>query len=1053
MKRIILLVLIGFSSFANNTAYSQCSGYCGGFSWAGFCYCDDACWLFGDCCMDMCTACPGIGPNTIANCVPPPPPCVPAPVPQDGCYGLVISLDPTCCNTAWTPACQATYDACTQVSFPYTGAPTSWTVPNCVTNITITAEGAQGGNASSTSGAPVAGGQGAVVVASIPVSTGDVVDMTIGGQGGVGTAPGYNGGGTGFFSMDGNINNASGSGGGSTNVNINGTPTIIAAGGGGAGGGSWSTSENNFGGDGGCTNGEAQSPGSPWIGVGGGGGTQTGPGAGGAPWAGVPPGGSPGVGGVGGMGGQWNTAPGGGGGGGYYGGGGGGNDGCCTGANGGAGGGGGSSLIPAGAGCTQGANAGNGSVTIAYIGGGATATITPGLICEGATVTVELIGATGTIQWEESTDGGVTFTPIPGATTAIYTTGALFQDMCYRAEEIGGSCTLTPYSNTVCVTVSPMPAPDAGLDDSLCHSTTTGYPLAGTGSVGGNITWTMTGTPSGTPAPPNTIYAPNNTTLNTTATTNYPGTYTYTLTETDPTGVCPNGTDDVVIFFAKETHTTAFTDPTCFGYTDGTITITSTGNPGAVLYSFDGGPMQASNTQGGFAAGTYTVISQDVVGCTASSNVTLTDPPAVTISVSNDTTVCQNGTATVSASATGGTSYDFHWSQTASLAASQPVSPTAPTSVDVYAENEFGCISPTETITISMHAPIALTISPNDTVCPGYASGMTVNANGGYMGYNYSWTANGAGFPGGSNTIAVNPAIQTQYCVTVSDACETTPVNICSNVLMREVPNPIFTSDTTQGCAPTPIVFTNLTTLTSGAWIDSVTWNIEGVITHDPLGASHNFENVGSYDVYLQVYTNFGCFSSITVPDYITIHAKPEAMFYSNPNPTTIFNTEVDLTDLSTPGANTYQWFVPGATPATSTEQNPTVLYPEGVAGEYLVSMIVTNEFNCFDSTSAIVTIISDVILYAPNVFTPDGDEFNETWRVYIDGIDIYDFHLTIFNRWGEVVWESYNPEGVWDGRYGDADSRNATYVWVIEVKDANSDKKHEFRGHVTVLK
>jgi gliding motility-associated-like protein len=946
----------------------------------------------------------------------------------------------------------------TTVSFPFTGAPTSWTVPNCVTSITIVVEGAQGGNAidgpgsTGSTGPAVPGGLGAVVTATIPVNAGDIIGINVGGQGTIG-GPGYNGGGTGQFSTDGQLVNGSAGGGGSSNITVNGTPTIIAAGGGGAGGGSWNFSvENNVGGDGGCVNGETQMPGSPWIGAGGGGGTQFGPGAGGAPWAGVPTGGFAGVGGTGGAGGIWQTAPGGGGGGGYFGGGGGGNDGCCTGANGAAGGGGGSSLVPAGAGCTGGTNTGNGSVTITYTGGSSVAVIAPPLICEGSTTTVTLMGMVGPFEWEVSTDGGATWTPT-GVTTSPYTTGPLFADACYRAYEPAGGCAGTPYSNVVCVDVSPMPTPDAGLDDSICHSTTSGYPLQGVPSVGGNTTWAMTTTPPGTPAPPNTIYSPNNTNPNATATTNYPGLYCYTLSETDPTGVCPSGTDQVCILFAKETHTTAFTDPTCFGFADGTITITSTGNPGAIEYSFDGGPFTPMNSQSGFAAGTYTVISRDAVGCTASSNVTLTDPAPVTINVSNDTTVCQNGTATVSATATGGTSYSFHWSQTTDLGASQAVTPTTPMSVDVYAENELGCVSPTETINIALHAPIALTISPNDTICPGYASGMTVNANGGYMGYNYAWTANGAGFPGASNTIAVNPTVQTQYCVTVSDACETTPVTICSNVLMREVPNPIFTSDTTEGCVPTPIVFTNLTTLTSGAWIDSVTWNIEGVISHDPLGANHNFVNVGSYDVFLEVYTNYGCHNSITVADYITVHDKPVALFYTNPNPTTIFSTEVDLTDLSTAGINTYQWFIPGGTPNFSTEQNPTVTFPEGVAGEYLVSLIVTNQFNCFDSVSAVVVVNPDILLYAPNVFTPDGDEFNETWRVYIQGVDIYDFHLTMFNRWGEIVWESYNPEAAWDGTYGTTDSRNATYVWVIEVKDANSDKKHEFRGHVTVLK
>src|SRR5687767_13173390 len=110
---------------------------------------------------------------------------------------------------------QAAIFAQTTVSFPYTGGPQTWTVPNCVTSITITVEGAQGGNAidgagsTGSTGGVVAGGEGAVVTATIPVSPGDVLDIIVGGQGSLGNVPGYNGGGLGGFSSDGQLVNAS----------------------------------------------------------------------------------------------------------------------------------------------------------------------------------------------------------------------------------------------------------------------------------------------------------------------------------------------------------------------------------------------------------------------------------------------------------------------------------------------------------------------------------------------------------------------------------------------------------------------------------------------------------------------------------------------------------------------------------------------------------------------------------------------------------------------------------------------------------------------------
>ena len=240
------------------------------------------------------------------------------------------------------------------VTFNFTGGPQNWVVPSCVSNITLTIAGAEGGTSGGANG-----GDGAVITATIPVNAGDVINMIVGGQGNCPGA-GYNGGGNGFNSSDGNINYIACGGGGSTDVRVNGGLIAVAAGGGGAGGGSVN---NNGGGNGGCANGFA---GANTFGAGGGGGSQVAGGNGGAPWAGTPPGGQNGSAGQGGNGGFWQTASGGGGGGGFFGGGGGGNDGCCTGGNGGGGGGGGSSLIPGGAGCAAGTNTGHGFVTITW---------------------------------------------------------------------------------------------------------------------------------------------------------------------------------------------------------------------------------------------------------------------------------------------------------------------------------------------------------------------------------------------------------------------------------------------------------------------------------------------------------------------------------------------------------------------------------------------------------------------------------------------------------------------------------------------------------------
>ena len=292
------------------------------------------------------------------------------------------SCQPATSTTAWTTdadgtacgggqVCKGGVCGSQTVTFNYLGASQSWVVPAGVTQVTITAAGAEGG----ADCYGIHGGKGASVVATIPVTPGETLLVNVGGGGGVPLATGgycttegsggFNGGAPG-----GTVSYyAGGGGGGASDVRQGGSMlanrVVVAAGGGGGGGGSGTSG--GSGGNGGTTTGGA---GVTPIGGGGGGGagTQTAGGAGGAP-APTPAGGGMGAGGslgLGGAGGTGDYNSGGGGGGGYYGGGGGG--GCGMSYYGG-GGGGGSSYAEAsatGLTMTSGVQAGDGQIVIAY---------------------------------------------------------------------------------------------------------------------------------------------------------------------------------------------------------------------------------------------------------------------------------------------------------------------------------------------------------------------------------------------------------------------------------------------------------------------------------------------------------------------------------------------------------------------------------------------------------------------------------------------------------------------------------------------------------------
>ena len=105
------------------------------------------------------------------------------------------------------------------------------------------------------------------------------------------------------------------------------------------------------------------------------------------------------------------------------------------------------------------------------------------------------------------------------------------------------------------------------------------------------------------------------------------------------------------------------------------------------------------------------------------------------------------------------------------------------------------------------------------------------------------------------------------------------------------------------------------------------------------------------------------------------------------------------------------------------------------------------------DSTTTEAVEKSSIQIFAPNAFTPSGDFYNNTWRIYAEGIDIYNFHLTIFNSDGRIVWESYDAEAQWDGNFAGYSVADGVYVWLIETKEADSDKREQLTGFITVLR
>ncbi|MDX1350475.1 MAG: gliding motility-associated C-terminal domain-containing protein, partial [Putridiphycobacter sp.] len=118
--------------------------------------------------------------------------------------------------------------------------------------------------------------------------------------------------------------------------------------------------------------------------------------------------------------------------------------------------------------------------------------------------------------------------------------------------------------------------------------------------------------------------------------------------------------------------------------------------------------------------------------------------------------------------------------------------------------------------------------------------------------------------------------------------------------------------------------------------------------------------------------------------------------------------------------------------------------------GEYEVQQVAISAAGCRDSITKYINIKPEFYFYAPNAFTPDGNRFNSTYRVSVIGATY--FHFVIYNRWGEIVFESFDPEFEWDGTYAGKEVPFGVYVYKVKIADLQ-EQRFNFEGFITVLK
>lgn len=124
--------------------------------------------------------------------------------------------------------------------------------------------------------------------------------------------------------------------------------------------------------------------------------------------------------------------------------------------------------------------------------------------------------------------------------------------------------------------------------------------------------------------------------------------------------------------------------------------------------------------------------------------------------------------------------------------------------------------------------------------------------------------------------------------------------------------------------------------------------------------------------------------------------------------------------------------------------------------GTYIINLIRYNDACPSLPVSYVVTITGceSLIYYVPNAFTPDGDDYNQNFTpIFTSGIDIYNFYFVVFNRWGEILFESYDSSKGWNGNYGGILCQDGIYTWKVEFGIIGTDERVTDYGHITLIR
>ncbi|MCC6370485.1 MAG: PKD domain-containing protein, partial [Bacteroidia bacterium] len=363
-----------------------------------------------------------------------------------------------------------------------------------------------------------------------------------------------------------------------------------------------------------------------------------------------------------------------------------------------------------------------------------------------------------------------------------------------------------------------------------------------------------------------------------------------------------------------------------------------------------------------------------------------------------------------------------------------PGAGTTTYSIKLVASSSTNC-KDSVTKTVSMYPQPKAVFGLDTPACSPKTISFTNNS---INGFSYKWDFGDGVVATGSNTshkYVNTSAFNTIYSVKlVANSANNCRDSMITQMAVHPKPNFFISSSPDSGCSPIKVVFHKLSGVTKYEWkYDNISFGNAGEITN-------SFENKGTntklYNIELIATDVFQCVD--TANKIIKVFPIPEAKYSISPLTVYVPNQACIFTNLST-SALTYTWSFGDGTKSNEFNTSHTYSAP----GEYSTSLIITNNKGCRDTFElpSKVLALNETTVIVPNAFTPNPsgskggiydpkDLSNDVFYPQIKGTDRYT--LSIYSRWGELLFETKNTEEGWDGYYKGVLCTQDVYVWKI---------------------